>query len=53
MGLLSHMTRAAYGAARFLNKARVVSALAKGNSRPLEKYTKNRILYRIFGKLLR
>jgi hypothetical protein len=50
---LSQITRAAYGAARLLNKTRILEAAAAGNPKPAAKYLRNRIYFKLFGRFLR
>lgn len=50
---LSKITRGLYALAHASNKARIAEKLIEGNPRPLLVHEKNRMLFRLFGRVLR
>lgn len=51
MNLLSKATHTAYSVARFLNRARILGALSKGNTRPAVRSLENRLLWRLINRI--
>ena len=51
--MIAQLTRFLYHAARVANKARIAGQLLRGNARPLARYGRNRLYFRLFGRFLR